>query len=217
MRSRLGFFAFAVALVVAAQIRALAAEPVRLLFIPHGEFFSKITHQTTLLDPQVFVRDDGATAAVGPQGIPHNAGFRNARLSDPIDAHTWNAEGTPLPFTLGQWLEASGNAQIVDTPTGSRVTMRFAHLVPNGVYNVFENHFEDTPVTYTALDGRGTENAFVAKPDGSADVTISASHRLTNMSGLLVIYHSDGKTHGLSRGRLGIDAHHQLVLRIPER
>jgi hypothetical protein len=32
---------------------------------------------------------------------------------------------------------------------------------------------------------------------------------------VLVVYHSDGKTHGDSRGEIGVGAQHQLIARLP--
>jgi hypothetical protein len=31
----------------------------------------------------------------------------------------------------------------------------------------------------------------------------------------VLIYHSDGQTHGASRGQLGVTAHHELIARLP--
>jgi hypothetical protein len=206
-----------VALGVAVLGTAASAEPTRLLFQPHGAFFSLEFHQRTLIDPQVFCKDSTAPAAIGPQGIAHVAGLRNARLSDAIDSAIFTAVGKPLPFSLGQWLDATGSAEITDISGGSRVAMHFAHLVPNGEYSLFENHFDTTPPSFTPLDGTGRENNFHADADGAASVTVTTPHRLTHQHGLLVVYQSDGITHGAERGPIGVTAHHQLVVRVPER
>ena len=95
--------------------------------------------------------------------------------------------------------------------------MRFEHLVPSGVYSLFENHFDTTPPSFTPLDGTGKGNVFHADADGAASVTVVAPYRMTHANGILVVYHSDGTTHGKERGPIGVTAHHQLVLRIPER
>lgn len=194
-----------------------AAEPTRVLFEPHGAFFSLEFHQKTLIDPQVFCKEAASAAALGPQGITHEAGLRNARLSDSVDATIYTADGRRLGFSLGQWLDASGTAEITDTERGSQVTMHFAHLVAGGTYSLFENHFDTTPPSFTALDGTGTTNNFVADEKGQAQIVVATPHRLGHANGILLVYHSDSKTHGAERGPLGITAHHQLVLRVPER
>lgn len=38
---------------------------------------------------------------------------------------------------------------------------------------------------------------------------------MTHAEGLLLIYHSDGRDHGVQRGKIGVDAHHQLIVRVP--
>ncbi len=93
--------------------------------------------------------------------------------------------------------------------------MHFTHLVSNGRYSLFENHFDTMPVTFTPLDGAGTANGFTASKDGSAEATVVAPSALTHDNAVLAVYHSDGIEHGQSRGTIGIDAHHHLIARIP--
>lgn len=205
------------ALAIVLPTAAWAAEPTRLIFESHGAFFSIEFHQKTLIDPQVFAKESEAPKMLGPQGITHEAGLRNARLSDPLETSIFTAVGKPLPLTLGQWLVASGSAEIEDQGDGSRVTMRFTHLVPNGTYSVFENHFDTKPPSFTPLDGTGRSNDFRADADGSAAAVVASPHRLTHDNGILVVYHSDGTAHGIDRGAIGVVAHHQLVVRIPVR
>ncbi len=85
-----------------AAIPARAAGALTLTFVPHGAFFSTETHQTTAIDPQVFVRSAGAAAGVGPQRIAHAAGYLPARLTDPPNTLLHGADGVPLNITLGQ-------------------------------------------------------------------------------------------------------------------
>ena len=51
------------------------------------------------------------------------------------------------------------------------------------------------------------------------DPHTSGYHRFEAIGALanavLLVYHSDRKTHGPSRGRIGINAHHQLIARLP--
>ena len=39
-------------------------------------------------------------------------------------------------------------------------------------------------------------------------------YSLFDVNAILVVYHSDGKTHGTSRGAIGVTAHHQLIAKV---
>jgi len=192
---------------------ALAAAPITLTFITHAAFFSRETHQSKRMDPQVFVRDKAVPAAAGPQNIQHAAGFRPALSTDPAKSQLYSASGQPLGFTLGQWLAAKGTVLITPLASGARIVARFTGLRPNGVYSLFQNHFDQKPVGFTPLDGTGESNSFQAKADGSATITVTAPAMLTRDNAVLLVYHSDRTAHGASRGEIGIDAHHQLIAR----
>jgi hypothetical protein len=195
---------------------ARAAEPVELDFVTHASFFSQETKQPSPLDPQVFVRDGAAPAAIGPQGIEHVAGFRPLLLSDPPNTKVNSAKGTPLGFTAGKWLAASGQVTITPDPKGgAKILARFEGLKPGGAYSLFENHFDTGPVSFTPLDGRGTHNSFKARRDGSASVSVHSPDMPTSVNAVLLVYHSDGKSHGESRGEIGVTAHHQLIAKVP--
>ncbi len=206
--------AIGVAVVMAQPV--LAASPPTLTFATHAAFFSEETHQPESLDPQVFVRASDAAAATGPQGIRHAAGFEPALLSDAPSTPLFSAVGKPLGFALGEWLAAKGTVTISALPSGhARIVMHFTKLRPNGTYSLFENHFDQQPVSFTPLDGSGKHNSFRAGRDGTATVTVTAPGALTHANAVLLVYHSDGKTHGASRGDPGVTAHHQLIARLP--
>lgn len=198
---------------------ASAPASTKLDLITHAAFFSEEMHMSPALDPQVFVREANAPAGTGPQNIQHSAGFRNALLTDPGSSPIYNALGTPLDgFTLGSWLNATGGVRITAAePSGSRITVELDGLRPNGVYSLFENHFDQKPVGFTPLDGTATRNTFTADPRGHANLTVSAPQMLTHDNAVLVVYHSDGTAHGMERGQIGVTAHHQLIARIPIR
>lgn len=203
--------------VVAACNVSTAPTPARLEFETHAAFFSREMSQNPPLDPQVFVRDASAPAAVGPQGISHVAGFRNALIGDPPATAIFTATGAALSgFTLGSWLGARGTVTIVRTGIGATVTVDMTGLRPTGVYSLFENHFDQTPVGFTPLDGTGTTNTFVADALGHAKVTVMVPHVPTHDNAVLLVYHSDGLSHGMERGPIGVTAHHQLIVRIPK-
>lgn len=185
-------------------------------FLTHAAFFSEETHQPVPLDPHVFVQETGAPAGNGPQNIQHIAGLRPAHISDPGSLPVFTAPGRPLGFSLAQWLGASGTVTITNRPGGNSViTARFRHLRPNGIYSLFENHFDQNPVGFTPLDGTGKRNTFKANPNGTATISVRPSGVLTHDNAVLLVYHSDRQAHGASRGEIGINAHHQLIARIP--
>ncbi len=192
-----------------------AAGPITLTFDSHGAFFSNETHQPVAIDPQVFVQVPGASAGVGPQNITHATGLAPVRLSDPSDTPLYNAESKPLEITLGQWLGARGEATIA--PAGGRsdeVRAAFAHLIPGGVYSLFEVTFAPGGNTFAPLDGTGATNSFAARTTGTAQITVFTRTLLTHANAVLLVYHSDGYAHGRQRGAPGVTAHHQLIARI---
>ncbi len=179
----------------------------------HAAFFSAETKQPKPLDPQVFVRDAKAQAGAGPQNIQHAAGFRPALIADSPQNALFNAQGKSLGFSLGKWLGARGKVHVAaDTHTA---TVRLTGLRPKGTYSLFENHFDQQPIGFTPLDGSGTTNTFVAQKNGKATVTLKVPDTLSHANAVLLVYHSDNQAHGESRGEIGINAHHQLIARIP--
>ncbi|WP_257804611.1 hypothetical protein [Burkholderia glumae] len=185
-----------------------------LTLVTHADFFSAETHQPVPLDPQVFVAEPSGTSGTGPQGIKHVAGIRNAHISDNKSLPIVNALDKPLDMSLGTWLSASGDVVLSPAANGhEKVTVVLSHLKPNGHYSLFENHFDQKPVGFTPLDGTGETNSFVADSIGYAVVTTIAPVPLTHDNAVLVVYHSDGQTHGRLRGTIGVDAHHQLIAR----
>ena len=194
----------------------LAAQPLALTFATHAAFFSEETHQPKPLDPQVFVRIADAAEAAGPQGIHHMAGFEPAFLSDAPGTPLFSAAGKPLGFALGEWLAAKGTVTISELPSGGAlIVAHFTGLRPNGSYSLFENHFDQQPVGFTPIDGTGKHNSFRATRNGTATVTVTAPLMLTHANAVLLVYHSDAKAHGDSRGDPGATAHHQLIARLP--
>lgn len=186
-------------------------------FQTHASFFSSETRQSRTLDPQVFVRDADAKPGVGPQNIEHVAGLRPAFVDESGSTPIYTARGKPLaPLTLGSWLGARGSVSI--TPRdggGASVSAMFSGLRPGGVYSLFENHFEQKPIGFTPLDSTGTTNSFTAGTDGSARIELVTPTMPTGANAVLLVYHSDHEAHGASRGTIGVDAHHQLIAKVP--
>jgi hypothetical protein len=193
---------------------ARAASPLKMDFVTHAVFFSGEMKLPKTLDPHVFVRDPAATEGVGPQGINHVAGVRAPFIDQ--DAPTsvlFTAENKPLGFDLRTWLGAKGVVTISEQAGKIQLEASFTGLKPGGTYSLFENHFDQKPVGFTPTDGTGQSNSFVAQPDGSAKVGLVLPHVPTHANAVLLVYHSDNQAHGLERGHIGVDAHHQLIAR----
>ncbi|MGF6638383.1 hypothetical protein [Paraburkholderia sp. 35.1] len=204
-----------IATVGLSALGAHAADEAKVLpFETHAAFFSRETQQKTPLDPQVFVEQPGAPAATGPQGIKRSAGLRNALIADTPTLPLKTATGQRMNLTLGAWLGARGEAILTPQPDGrEKVTVVLSGLKPNGHYSLFENHFNEKPIGFTPLDGSGQDNDLVADAEGNAALTTIAPVPLTHDNAVLVVYHSDGKSHGKQRGEIGVTAHHQLIAR----
>lgn len=204
----------AATLLLASVGGGFAASPLKMDFVTHAAFFSAEFKQPKALDPQVFIHDAAAQAATGPQGIKHAAALRPPLIDqDAKSSPLYNAEDKPLGFDLQAWLSASGSVTITEQGGKSLLEANFKGLRPNAHYSLFENHFDQTPVSFTPMDGVGKTNSFVTQPDGSAKVSMTLPDFPTHANAVLLIYHSDGQTHGLERGRIGVDAHHQLIAR----
>ncbi len=196
---------------------ATAAGAVALVFESYGTFFSEETSQALPADPQVFVRAPDAAAGIGPQNISHAAGFAPAPIAAAPDTPLYTALGQPLGITLGRWLAAQGAGEI--TPVNEHghaalVRVSFTGLVPGGAYSLFAVTFQAAGNTFAPLDGVGLHN-FVALSGGTANVTMFTPFRLTHANAVLLLYHSDGRAHGISRGDPGVTVHHQLIARLP--
>jgi hypothetical protein len=134
--------------------------------------------------------------------------------ADSPDLLVLTAAGKPLGMSLGAWLAAKGKVILRPLPGGrEKVSIVLSGLKPNGRYSLFENHFDQKPIGFTPLDGSGADNSFVADANGNAVVTTVSPGVVTRDNAVLVVYHSDGKAHGRSRGDIGVDAHHQLIAR----
>ena len=191
-----------------------AAAPLKMDFVTHAAFFSVEMKLPKTLDPQVFVRDPGAPEAVGPQGIKHVAGVRPPFVDqDPGTTELFTADNKPLGLDLKTWLGPKGTVTIVEQAGKVTLEASFTGLKPNGVYSIFENHFDQKPIGFTPMDGTAKANSFTAKADGSARVSMILTHVPTHDNAVLLVLHSDNQTHGLERGKIGVDAHHQLIAR----
>jgi hypothetical protein len=147
----------------------------------------------------------------------HAAGIRPAFGVDDPNVQLVNAQGKALGLTLGAWFGARGEVKLSPLDSGgTSMTYALSGLVPRGVYSFFENHFSSEGVTFTPLDGSAEHNTFTASRRGTASGSILIPGSVTHSEGILVVYHSDGVTHGMDRGQIGVNAHHQLIIRVPQ-
>ena len=186
-------------------------------FVTHAEFFSRATKRSETLDPQIFIQQAALPEGVGPQGIAHVAGLRPAEPEDVPELVAYNARGHSLKFTLARWFLASGTATLQRRDDGTqRVTCRFEKLVPFGIYSLFKISFTPAGAVFTPLDGEGIANTFTAGGDGGYVSSVLAPAPLAAGDAIVLVYHSDARGHGKARGELGITAHQQLIVRLPQ-
>lgn len=112
-------------------------------------------------------------------------------------------------------VRGQGSVRITPAGNGAKIACRFTQLRPNGIYSLFENHFDQKPVGFSPSDGTGKTNSFTADANGSAAITVISPRKLTHDNAVLLVYHSDNKPHGMERGEIGVTAHHQIIARIP--
>jgi hypothetical protein len=193
-----------------------AQAPQSLPFVTHAEFFSQATRRTPVIDPQIFIKQEALPEATGAQGIEHVAGERPAQLDDVPELPVLNARGKPLGFTLGRWFAATGSVSFESLDTGGqRISVKFENLLPFGLYSLFRIAFTPAGAVFTPLDGTGTSNSFSAGAEGGAHLSIVANQPLAPGDAIVLVFHSDGRQHGDSRGELGVTAHQQLIVRLP--
>jgi hypothetical protein len=210
---------FVLAMTAAAFLCSAAARPASAAFVTHAfvtgaEQTALETHADQLADPQVFVRQDGAAAVTGAQGIAHAAGLRSALMTDDPVTPAFNAQGKPLGFSLGSWFGA--RATMVYDPASAKpqVAMGFAGLSPGAVYSVFERRGGAASAGFAPLDATGTRTTFTADAQGNAALQLTLGAPLLPGNTIVVIYHSDGTAHGTDPGQPGITSHAQLMYRL---
>jgi hypothetical protein len=187
-----------------------------LQFVTHAQFFSLATHRSPVIDPQIFIKQEALPEGTGPQGIEHVAGERCAQTDDVPDLPAYDSHGDPLGFSVGRWFAAGGTAGIEPLATGGqRISVSFENLLPFGLYSLFRIAFTPAGAVFTPLDGTGTSNSFNAGAEGTAKLTVTTNQPLVKGDAIVLIYHSDGRQHGESRGEIGLTSHQQLIVRLP--
>ena len=176
--------------------------------------FQPVTPATSAQAVEVFVRDPGAQAQPGPDG--HDYGLRPPRDSDSDATPLYNAHGDSVKTLLGVWRTADGTATFDPLRDGVRVRAVFRGLVPGARYSLFVRQLAGrTGPVFTPLDITGAQNNFTADTLGRGEIVLVSPLQLPPGSQLALIYHSDGLDHQSSLGNPGVNAHVQLITRVP--
>jgi hypothetical protein len=148
-------------------------------------------------------------------------------------------KGSPLGFTLEEWLSAIGSGTYIEENRNTSINLTFHNLVPNATYSIW-CHRVTSPPNYREENlplgaGDGSQNVFESdsRGNGAFNLEIEPLPATTNVTYndwvamyitkmapintdvtwtlIGVVYHSDGKTHGSVPGQFGKNAHLQLV------
>ncbi|HET9073163.1 MAG TPA: hypothetical protein VFN48_01160 [Solirubrobacteraceae bacterium] len=181
------------------------------------DFFSAESKLSTVIDPQMFVRTPGAPAAVGPQMIMHAAGFAPAHKAGAPSTPLFAANGTALHITLGEWEKANGTVILRCVSGREQATSQLSGLLPGGHYSTFVVHLKaPSAKRFTPFgNATGTTNNFTASPQGTASPVNTVAGCLNSSNAVLIVWHSDGRSHGASPGAIGVTQHNSLITAIP--
>jgi len=219
MRRRLIGVGAAAALLTAP---AVAAPPARAAGIAsayhayqlHAVFFSREARQPRVIDPQMFVAAPGSAGGIGPQMIRHVAGVLPVLAADPAATPLLDALGRPLGVTLGRWEAARGTATLTCRGGSSTLVSRFTDPLPRAAYSLFVVHLRvQGPRRFTPLgapDGRGS--SFITGPSGTWTETSVIAPCLTLSEAVVLVWDSDGRSHGPLIGQPGVTAHNHLIV-----
>lgn len=127
------------------------------------------------------------------------------------------ADGSALKITLGSWKKAAGTVSFSCVDNQERATSRLTGLLSGASYSVFVVHLDVQGAgRFTPWgDAEGTTNNFTADSSGTASVTNSVPGCLTNRAAAVIVWHSDGMTHGAKPGTLGVTWHNSLITALP--
>ena len=164
-------------------------------------------------DPMTFVAAPGAPAALGSLSVRHVAGVAPAPQAGPPTSPLLGADGRSLRITLGQWERARGTVEFSCVDSKWRATSTLRGLIPSATYSAFAVHTAlDGPGRFTPWgDPAGTTNNFKASPTGTATPSNTLDGCLGEADNIIIIWHSDGITHGKSPGHIGVNWHTSLI------
>jgi hypothetical protein len=183
----------------------------------HMDFFSQESKQPAVLDPQVFIASPGTAAGTGPQMIPHAANVVPTPKAGPADTPLLGADGSALNTTRGAWEKAAGTVAFACANGNKQATSTLTGLIPGATYSTFVVHLDvQGPGRFTPWgDAAGTTNNFTADTTGAAAPTNTVPGCTTTHEAIVIIWHSDGKTHGATPGQIGVTWHNSLITSVP--
>lgn len=183
----------------------------------HMTFFSTESNLTPVIDPQIFMADAAAAAGIGPQQISHAAGVAPAAQSGADSTPLFAADGSQLKVTLGQWEKAAGTVTFTCEHKKETADSALTGLIPSALYSVFVVHLRISGAArFTPWgDAAGTDNSFTASATGTAQPSNTVRGCLGPNSAAVVVWHSDGKTHGSIPGTIGQNWHNSVIAPLP--
>lgn len=124
-----------------------------------------------------------------------------------------DADGAALTITRGVWESAAGSVNFSCVDGGERATSRLTGLIPGATYSTFVVHLDiQGPGRFTPWgDAAGTTNNFTADPSGAAAPVNTVPGCTTSNEAIVILWHSDGQTHGTTPGKLGVTWHNSLI------
>jgi hypothetical protein len=181
-------------------------------------FYAAESGTTPVIDPMTFIAAPGASAAVGPLAVRHAVGVAPAKQAGPPTTPLLGADGAALGITLGEWEKAQGTVAFNCVGARRHATSTLKGLIPSATYSAFVVHKAlDGPGRFTPWgDPAGTTNNFTASATGTAKPTNALAGCHSTAEDIIIIWHSDGMTHGRSPGKIGVNWHTSLIARVPQ-
>jgi hypothetical protein len=169
------------------------------------------------IDPMMFHSKPGSAAGVGPLAIRHISGIAPVEHTDPATSRLLAADGTPLGITLGQWQKAAGTVRFHCSGSNERATSTLTGLIPAATYSTFIVHTDrNGPARFTPWGDRtGSTNNFTSSATGTASPNNTVHGCPGYGDDIIIIWHSDGHTHGSRPGQIGVNWHTSLIARVP--
>lgn len=179
--------------------------------------FEPVTPLTTAQTEQVFVRDASAPAQPFGPGTGHDSGLRPPKETDSTLAPLFTAHGVALNVSIADWRGATGQVELTPAPDGgTRVRATFARLVPRGRYSLFLRQLAGrSGAVLLPVDFTGAADSFFADAEGNGMLTTSCPNPIPAGAQMVLVFHSDGVDHASSIGDPGVNAHLQLITRVP--
>jgi hypothetical protein len=169
------------------------------------------------IDPMMFVSAPRSPAGVGDLNVRHVSGVEAVKQTASPTTRLLGADGTPVGISLGTWENAAGTVSFTCVGSKLRAESTLTGLVPSATYSLFAVHTAlDGPGRFTPWgDSGGTTNNFRSSAGGTASPTSAIDGCVGSADDIIVIWHSDGVTHGPHPGRIGVDWHTSLISPVP--